>query len=172
MNTEAKSVQELGVWALSSLHCLLLESMLLACQSQLKCCKLTGFHKLPAILGHLPQLVHLELHKGSYAQLPPSMAGLSCLFSLYIINHDALEELPESLGCLDKLRRLHIETCPNLRKLPSSMTSLTCLKLSQCPALVAVPEGLALESLCIEGCPGLGDLNPEIEEDEESEEEH
>ncbi|XP_036137018.1 p53-induced death domain-containing protein 1 [Molossus molossus] len=81
---------------------------------------------LPASLGGLARLVHLDLSFNSLETLPaciPQMCGLSAL----LLSHNHLSELPEALGALSALTFLSV-THNRLQTLPTALGALSTLQ--------------------------------------------
>ncbi|KAM7087389.1 p53-induced death domain-containing protein 1 [Molossus nigricans] len=81
---------------------------------------------LPANLGGLARLVHLDLSFNSLETLPaciPQMCGLSAL----LLSHNHLSELPEALGALSALTFLSV-THNRLQTLPTALGALSTLQ--------------------------------------------
>ncbi|KAG2481086.1 hypothetical protein PVAP13_J683269 [Panicum virgatum] len=120
----------------------------------LNCCRLSS---LPQAMGQLTSL----------QSLPQSLQHqhLTSLEDLRIHACHALHELPEWLGDLCALCKLHISGLDGLACFPESMCRLTSLKelcIDSCPLITSFPQGMeslaSLEKLCISRLGGIGSL--------------
>jgi hypothetical protein len=104
----------------------------------------TPLESLPKGIGALSNLVHLRLGGGTYKQMPASLGRLEALQKLEINSHPNLESLPAGLRGLEKLEELTIQWCPKLKSLPplSGLRALKVLRLDQCPKLERLPADL------------------------------
>ncbi|KAG2481160.1 hypothetical protein PVAP13_J683347 [Panicum virgatum] len=117
----------------------------------------------------LPLSCHLKHWKFSECagNLPQSLQHqhLTSLEDLRIHACHALHELPEWLGDLCALCKLHISGLDGLACFPESMCRLTSLKelcIDSCPLITSFPQGMeslaSLEKLCISRLGGIGSL--------------
>ncbi|KAG2481051.1 hypothetical protein PVAP13_J683279 [Panicum virgatum] len=107
---------------------------------------------------------HSQFH---FESLPQSLQHqhLTSLEDLRIHACHALHELPEWLGDLCALCKLHISGLDGLACFPESMCRLTSLKelcIDSCPLITSFPQGMeslaSLEKLCISRLGGIGSL--------------
>ncbi|XP_062002318.1 disease resistance-like protein DSC1 [Rosa rugosa] len=127
----------------------------------LECC--TSLVQLPSF-QHLAKLTDLNLYSCFNLKILPEMPGN--LESLYL-DGTAIEELPSSIWCLEKLYRLGLEECEELKNLPSTpcrLNSLRILSLEGCLSLECLPVELpsGLEYLYLSSCESLGSLPVEL----------
>ncbi|KAM5558578.1 disease resistance protein RML1A-like [Rosa sericea] len=123
----------------------------------------TSLIQLPC-LQHLAKLTCLDLCGCVNLKILPEMPGNLETLSLY---STAIEELPSSIWCLEKLHDLGLEECEELKNLPSTpcrLNSLRGLGLDGCLSLeclpVELPSGLML--LNLSNCKSLGSLPVEL----------
>jgi Leucine-rich repeat (LRR) protein len=117
--------------------------------------------KLPDSLFHLKQLRFLEVSLINTKSLPKSFGILLNLEALDL-SRSSLEELPNSISNLEKLRNLSFHGCSSLRILPESFSKLKLLKhldLSDCCSLQLLPESFGnLSRLCFLNLSGCSEL--------------
>lgn len=89
-------------------------------------CNSNQLAALPAELCHLRALQTLLCHSNQLEQLPDEMGALPALVALDA-SRNLLEELPESLGYARKLVSLDLST-NRLRQMPASIGQLHCLQ--------------------------------------------
>ena len=90
-------------------------------------CKFTA---LPATIGHLGKLHHLDIsYCEGLKELPPEFCNLTCLEALNLAGLLTLESLPKDLGNLKNLKKLIIAGCVRLEYLPESLCLLTKLEM-------------------------------------------
>ncbi|XP_057437144.1 disease resistance protein RPV1-like isoform X1 [Lotus japonicus] len=125
---------------------------------------LTGCSKLktfPEILEPAESFTHIGLIGTKIKELPSSLDRLVGLQTLRIASHD-LESLPNTIGNLNLLSCLYIESCDKLTEIPNDIvrlsSSLTKLSLRNI-GIVSLPESIAhlsrLESLDVSRCKKL-----------------
>ncbi|KAF8034517.1 hypothetical protein BT93_C0745 [Corymbia citriodora subsp. variegata] len=123
---------------------------------------LTGCKKLaqlPDSIGSLisiPRLLLLGCHL--LRQIPNSIGKLTLLTELYLKSM-TIEELPESIGSLKKLKTLNASYCASLARIPNSvgdLVSLSRLDLTRCERLAQLPDSIgfliSLQWLLLSGC--------------------
>ncbi|CAK9224463.1 unnamed protein product [Sphagnum troendelagicum] len=112
----------------------------------------TSLSRLPYSFSQLSNLEDLHLHKCENIQELPSMSGLfPCkeLRMLILKDCTALEELPQTIGKLSRLKNLDVQGCSTLKALPDSvgeLVELTQLNLSNCTTLKRLPDTICLLS--------------------------
>eukprot|EP01018_Ginkgo_biloba_P022307 Gb_22489 [translate_table: standard] len=116
--------------------------------------KLDGFRglkKLPEEIRCLSRLKELDLTGCQCVQLPQSLGDLNALQKIRLDSCRSLKELPQSLGKLQSLKCLELQFCESLTHLPAeigSLSSLHMLDLSFCQSLKEVPRSFcSLSSL-------------------------
>ena len=110
------------------------------------------FAALPATIGHLGKLHHLDIsYCEDFKELPPEFCNLTCLEALNLAGLLTLESLPEDLGNLKNLKKLIIAGCVRLTSLPESLcllTKLEMLDMQACYGIKQLPKEIgALERL-------------------------
>ena len=110
------------------------------------------FAALPATIGHLGKLHHLDIsYCKDLKELPPEFCNLTCLQALNLAGLLTLESLPEDLGNLKNLKKLIIAGCVKLTNLPESLcllTKLEMLDMQACHAIEQLPDEIgALQRL-------------------------
>ncbi|KAL4198685.1 hypothetical protein AMTRI_Chr03g47280 [Amborella trichopoda] len=110
---------------LSNLSTLLLDNTIITKLSMSKCSELS---KLPASMGNLKSLQHLNVEETPIVELPDDVGLLSNLVVLEMAHCRHLRELPVSFGSLTCLRTLKIQYNCELTRLPSSFSSLCSLE--------------------------------------------
>ena len=74
-------------------------------------------------------LIELDISRSwALAELPESLGVLSKLQKLHLVGCSGLTTLPESLGDLSRLQELDLSNCSGLQKLPNSLETLTGLQ--------------------------------------------
>ncbi|PRQ44955.1 putative TIR domain, winged helix-turn-helix DNA-binding domain-containing protein [Rosa chinensis] len=119
----------------------------------------TSLVQLPS-LQHLAKLTLLDLYRCFNLKILPAMPGN--LETIYL-DSTAIEELPSSICCLEKLYELGLTKCEELKILPSRtcrLNSLRCLNLEGCLSLEYLPVELpsGLTDLDLSNCKSLGSL--------------
>ena len=109
---------------------------------------------LPEFIGELDHLEILELIEGrSFTKIPESIGNLQKLKKLNCTKCRSLETLPNTIGSLKNLEHLDLFGCFSLKQLPSAITKLYKLKslnLRDCQSLTSLPLNLGdLKSLKI-----------------------
>ncbi|CAI5471666.1 unnamed protein product [Closterium sp. Yama58-4] len=128
----------------------------------------TDLHELPHPLAALTALTTLCLAGSPFVVLPNDIGGLTNLHTLFLKTYRArgtlpssftrlaslarlelheckLDELPEAMGELRRLRELYVLSCPQLQKLPESVAALLSLEVlvvDDCSSLFSVPKNL------------------------------
>lgn len=88
-----------------------------------------NLRRLPASIGHLSDLEHLDLEMcEELVSLPDEITGLISLKQLNLYNCITLQQLPAGLGKLTNLETLQILSCSMLCELPTSIGGLKMLK--------------------------------------------
>ncbi|KAM5558583.1 hypothetical protein ABKV19_020327 [Rosa sericea] len=123
----------------------------------------TSLVQLPSFQD-LAKLTLLNLSRCSNLKILPEMPGNLESLSLPFT---AIEELPSSIWCLDKLHGLVLAGCQELKNLPSStcrLNSLRLLNLEGCLSLECLPVELpsGLTDLDLSDCESLGCLPVEL----------
>ena len=98
---------------------------------------------LPAELGSLASLTHLNLHYLYVINLPEELGSLRSLTALDLGFCSYLQSLPETFGSLASLRKLDLTSCSSLTRLPATFGSLVSLEeliLRDCDALSEMPD--------------------------------
>ncbi|KAJ9174562.1 hypothetical protein P3X46_013197 [Hevea brasiliensis] len=124
--------------------------------------QITGLEKVfgleRIIIKDCPQLVSLTENANDMLYSCANM-------ELSVCNKE--EQLPCRMHGLQSLKDLHVESCPKLASFPEAgvLSSLRCLVLKNCEALMSLPDGMMrfscrtnmclLEELEIEECPSL-----------------
>ncbi|CAK9225230.1 unnamed protein product [Sphagnum troendelagicum] len=112
----------------------------------------TSLSRLPHSFSQLSNLEDLHLRKCEKIQELPSMSGLfPCkeLRMLILKDCTALQELPQTIGKLSRLKNLDVQGCSTLKALPDSvgeLVELTQLNLSNCTTLERLPDTICLLS--------------------------
>ncbi|CAK9875577.1 unnamed protein product [Sphagnum jensenii] len=112
----------------------------------------TSLSRLPHSFSQLSNLEDLHLHKCEEIQELPSMSALfPCkeLRMLILKDCTTLEELPQTIGKLSRLKNLDVQGCSTLKALPDSvgeLVELTHLNLSNCTTLKRLPDTICLLS--------------------------
>ena len=81
--------------------------------------------KISENIGGLKQLEKLKIRNGGMEDLPQSIGNLDNLKKLVFIRCYKLTELPESIGNLSNLKELDLRGCEKLIKLPDSLFQLS-----------------------------------------------
>ncbi|CAN5970163.1 unnamed protein product [Sphagnum jensenii] len=130
---------------------------------------------LPEGFGRLKSLVDLHIGNNSILSLPLSELPLNLSFPckelrmLILKDCTAIEELPQTIGKLSRLKNLDVQGCSTLKALPDSMgelMELTQLNLSNCTTLERLPDTICLltklEKLWLVNCTKLKFLPKEF----------
>ncbi|CAK9224471.1 unnamed protein product [Sphagnum troendelagicum] len=125
----------------------------------------TSLSRLPDSFSQLSNLEDLHLSKCEEIQELPSMSGLfPCkeLRMLILKDCTTLEELPQTIGKLSRLKNLDVQGCSTLKALPNSvgeLVELTQLNLSNCTTLKRLPDTVCrlskLQKLWLNNCTKL-----------------
>ncbi|KAI9127442.1 hypothetical protein K1719_002001 [Acacia pycnantha] len=115
----------------------------------------------------LTSLEHLNLRGCSSLQTFPEISRASNLIELWLDDCTNLIGIHDSVGCLNKLRKLSAIGCNNLRIFPSrlSLTSLEHLNLRGCSSLQTFPEisgASNLKELWLDGCTNLIEIHDSV----------
>ncbi|KAK3436788.1 hypothetical protein EUGRSUZ_C01424 [Eucalyptus grandis] len=129
-------------------------------QLNLKECKKLA--QLPDSIGSLVCISQLSLSGcHSLRQIPDLIGKLTSLTKLHLKSM-AIEELPESIGSLKKLKTLDASYCALLARMPNSigdLASLSQLDLRECKKLTQLPDSIgslvSLSWLSLSGCCSL-----------------
>ncbi|XP_004305491.1 PREDICTED: putative disease resistance protein RGA3-like [Fragaria vesca subsp. vesca] len=124
---------------------------------------------LPKGIGRLEDLRYLDLSYNLFlTELPVFICFLYRLQTLRLNGCERLVELPEAIGKLIGLRHLHAAGCIQLQYLPEGIGKLVRLRdinLSYNVSLKSLPSTVSnlhnLQTLCLDECPGL--VNVDVE---------
>eukprot|EP01036_Dinobryon_divergens_P032985 gene32984-42679_t len=99
---------------------------------------------LPAEVGLLQQLIHMNLRGNSLNLLPPEVGSFSALCTLDL-SCNKLKDLPEMIGQVTSLKELDLSDNPDLSRLPRSfigLVKLRDLKVARCQ-LTVLPDTIS-----------------------------
>lgn len=100
---------------------------------------------LPNTLCNLRRVEQLTLYGYSNVEALPCELGKMESLKILSAEYTAITSLPESIGHLNKLNKLLLHSCKELRYLPSSICNLKaveCLDLNYCSNLQELPENI------------------------------
>ncbi|XP_024200134.1 disease resistance protein RUN1-like [Rosa chinensis] len=124
----------------------------------LECCR--SLVQLPSFFQYLAKLTRLCLYGCSNLKILPEMPGN---LETLVLDRTAIEELPSSIWCLEKLDDLGLGSCEGLKNLPSNtcrLNSISSLVLSGCLSLGSLPSELpsGMKYLELSNCKSLRSL--------------